>query len=1288
MGLNFSVLVSAIRASGGGGTPVTLPQVAPPTINVLNAAPSSAIVAVAIGSADAVSVERSSTANFTNAAQVVLVDGEYTETSTTTPIESFKLRARTTKAGHRPSNWVYLDVDILPQEALQTPTLAVNVLGQSSISITNITPDGNAGSYQFYAVTGQSETLLYSGANATFTHTALTPATTYNYRVVAIPANIDFVQSSATGSATTAQLNKLAAVSNLAQSNYLAGTPATQSLLSFNAVANADTYEIRQNAALVATIAGTSHVLTGLANGTAYTITVIAVDAQAAYLNSDPATLLFTKNYVQDKLATPISLVINDYVAGTPATQSQLTFNAVANAESYEIRQNGVLAATIAGTSHVLTGLANGTAYTITVIAVDAQGVFLNSDPATLLFTKNYVAAKLATVTALTQQDNTAGTPATETLITFNAVVNAEEYEIRQNGVLVATIAETSIVLIDLVDAETYIVQVIAVDSASVYLNSNPASITFKKQYVENAVVYDAIFTEFGANPFYERADNLTIVGTTLTRADGGEFTDEHIGKQINIKNADNVRYTPRVVSWYGTIASITSTTEAELTAAPPLDVEDEMGYFFFDNTLAFRAACAAANTSANSRFKIKVPQGTYVILEPNDLNTPNGGFAFIAETFANFKIFKEEQDFFNQQKGFVKWGAFSNMGNHTYEFLNINFVGADNYSYFLENNHSIIRTPQSGTSTVAPTIKIINCDETYEKVTLNDSIEAYLTRKGYSGAALTEAKKLLFSFALPERVKTKSLGILSGATIVQYAYVYLTNITPVETQNYCVTLSNILSTAGLIYEIDGYQNFKGVHTTGRLGLLDSLTTKAKIDVLADADGDFTVLRINPNSPLKYRFNELHNQYDQFQYKRADVNVFFKLGFAGRLNQKLFVGVTKKIGASGAIMGVVAGVQQQAAGVYEVLITPNVAYSDAISGRFKNAGVGQYDDIIGNNNGALVAGFANGTNSLVELGTGKARDYRAWCVYKYGDNAWHGSDIGLTGRTEEYYTNTALSNEWAGQIIAYVGAETMLANVGDTVTYTDISGVSRTAYLKAIETAQFGFKLTLWKTVSDAKISYTYGVKNGTNLLVGAQVIGTSLFVVRAQIGNRASYPNGAPFTVGETLYTFALGSGDSAYTTFDPCRYAGDVLYLPKHFALTQAYTNQTLDYCYYARSTETHFMYTSDGFQGLIKDWSAEAGANYSQFIRKQGSAQGYDLSAGYRRFVNVFNQGHNIEAQYQDQQIVEIDGGEIYFSSIDNPIHTTNAPKIYATTITSVITPQDGTGYYLNNVFVATP
>ena len=192
--------------------------------------------------------------------------------------------------------------------------------------------------------------------------------------------------------------------------------------VSWAATPNAETYELRRNGTLILTTASLSHNESGLAWNTNYTYTITPIVFGVPGEESAPSVTI--------KIATPVGTkptVSNVATAGT----ATVSWAAVANASSYQIRRNGSLITTHTGTSYLDSGLAWNTSYSYTVTPI-VGGQTGSAGPASTAFSiATPVGAKPVASNA-----SSAGTMS----VSWAATTGATSYQIRRNGTYLGTV--------------------------------------------------------------------------------------------------------------------------------------------------------------------------------------------------------------------------------------------------------------------------------------------------------------------------------------------------------------------------------------------------------------------------------------------------------------------------------------------------------------------------------------------------------------------------------------------------------------------------------------------------------------------------------------------------------------------------------------------------------------------------------------------------------------------------------------------------------------------------------
>jgi YVTN family beta-propeller protein len=260
------------------------------------------------------------------------------------------------------------------------PTAAAATAGNTQATVTFTPPTLNGGQpVTGYTVTSNPPGGVDSNAGSTSTShlvTGLTNGTAYTFTVTATNSIGTGAASAASNSVTPLGTpgapTGVTATAGNAQATVTFTPPVSDggSAITGYTVLSNPAGGVDSNAGTT----GTSHVVTGLTNGVAYTFTVTAANAQG----TGPAS-------TASNSVTPATVpgAPTGATAAAGNTQATVTFTAPASnggsaITGYTVTSNpagGVdINAGTTGTSHVVTGLINGTAYTFTVTATNAAG--------------------------------------------------------------------------------------------------------------------------------------------------------------------------------------------------------------------------------------------------------------------------------------------------------------------------------------------------------------------------------------------------------------------------------------------------------------------------------------------------------------------------------------------------------------------------------------------------------------------------------------------------------------------------------------------------------------------------------------------------------------------------------------------------------------------------------------------------------------------------------------------------------------------------------------------------
>ncbi|TFV89968.1 fibronectin type III domain-containing protein [Blastococcus sp. CT_GayMR16] len=285
--------------------------------------------------------------------------------------------------------------------------------------------------------------------------------TTYSYTLVA-------VDSHGNRSAPTAAV--LVTPTDLTPPDPPTGLVASrgdgQVTLSWNPNVEPDlaSYRVVRNLVEIATVTGgTGHVDVGLANDTAYTYTVVAVDTHGnRSVSSSPDT------------ATPTDLGAPATPTGVVATpgDGQVGLSWTANVETdlstYRVLRNGVEIVGLSGTSYLDTGLTNDTTYSYTLAAVDTHG---NRSAASLPVTAT--PTDLTAPAAPTGLSAGSGDQQVSLSWTANAEPDLATYRVLRDGVEIVAVTGTSYLDTGRTNGTSSTYRLVAVDSHG---NRSPAS--------------------------------------------------------------------------------------------------------------------------------------------------------------------------------------------------------------------------------------------------------------------------------------------------------------------------------------------------------------------------------------------------------------------------------------------------------------------------------------------------------------------------------------------------------------------------------------------------------------------------------------------------------------------------------------------------------------------------------------------------------------------------------------------------------------------------------------------
>lgn len=357
----------------------------------------------------------------------------------TTPGTTYTFKVRARGSGYWASTRKSATVNVNPQ--LATPKNLAATQTQSAVSLT-WTAVSHTTSYSIYNGT----TLLGTSSSASYTHSSVTPGTTYNYRVIAKASGY---YDSEAASLTYTVNPKLSTPTGLAYTQ----TESTVTV-TWNAVSNATGYATYKGNTYVASTSNKYYKFP-TNPGTSYTFKVGATANN--YYPSDLASISLT---TAQKLAAPSTLT-----ASQTETTVSLSWSSVTNATTYDVYNGDTKIVATSSTSYTVTGTTPGTTYTFKVRA-KATGYW----DSTFKTVSVSVKPKLA-IPAIT------GTTQTVSSATFawNASPNATTYIVYRNNVQIDTTTSLSYT-ISASPGSTYTLSVKA--TASGYYDSDVSTTT------------------------------------------------------------------------------------------------------------------------------------------------------------------------------------------------------------------------------------------------------------------------------------------------------------------------------------------------------------------------------------------------------------------------------------------------------------------------------------------------------------------------------------------------------------------------------------------------------------------------------------------------------------------------------------------------------------------------------------------------------------------------------------------------------------------------------------------
>jgi fibronectin type 3 domain-containing protein len=423
---------------------------------------------------------------------------------------------------------------------LIAPTNLASTAGDGRVTLA-WSASANASGYRVYR-----DGALIGTVNAvSFVDTAVTLGVTYQYAVSAINATSESLKTAA-----------VAGASAVTAPSGLAATPGNLMVdLAWDAVAGADSYRVFRNGTLIANVTVPTYTDSSVSNGTAYAYTVRTVVGTVSSAPSAAVT------------AMPDSIILSaptNIVAAAGDRSVALSWDAVANAGNYQVLRNGTVVALPLTNSYVDSGLTNGVTYTYTLKAVSGTHSSLVSSAVTAVPSASGASALAApTNVAAVAGDSSAS-------VSWSAVAGATSYELRRDGVVVATTALTTVVDSGLTNGSSYSYTVTAKNasttsaaSSAVTATPNVAPPSAPTGVV--AIAGDArvslSWNAVGSATSYSVLRNGTVIGTSATTS----YVD------TTALNGVTYTYSIKAVNAGGTSATSSSVTATPAAVVIPV---------------------------------------------------------------------------------------------------------------------------------------------------------------------------------------------------------------------------------------------------------------------------------------------------------------------------------------------------------------------------------------------------------------------------------------------------------------------------------------------------------------------------------------------------------------------------------------------------------------------------------------------------------------------------------------------------------------------------------------------
>jgi uncharacterized protein (TIGR02145 family) len=260
---------------------------------------------------------------------------------------------------------------VTPTAVPGAPTIGTATKGNAQATVTFTAPASNGGSaITGYTVTSNPGNFTGAGSVSPITVTGLTNGTAYTFTVIATNAIGNSLPSAASNSVTPSTVPGAPTIGTATKGN-------AQASVTFTAPANnggsaITGYIVTSNPGnFTGTGSASPITVTGLTNGTAYTFTVIATNANG----NSPASAASNSVTPASVPGAPTSVTAAEGDAQVTVTFTAPVSNGGSAITGYTVTSNpGTIAMSGSASPITVTGLTNGTLYTFTVVATNANG--------------------------------------------------------------------------------------------------------------------------------------------------------------------------------------------------------------------------------------------------------------------------------------------------------------------------------------------------------------------------------------------------------------------------------------------------------------------------------------------------------------------------------------------------------------------------------------------------------------------------------------------------------------------------------------------------------------------------------------------------------------------------------------------------------------------------------------------------------------------------------------------------------------------------------------------------